>query len=489
MRTGHRPSAPDAASAPAVPAAARQAPRDAAREAGGRLGWLDALRGIAAVTVALHHGTYHYLPQFRHQILQWLDPGTCGVLLFFAVSGYIIPASLERTGSTRRFWISRLFRIYPLLLAVLAVTLLLAATGLAPLRAGLEEYDPLGAVAAHLTMMQDLLAVPNALNVLWTLSYEMVFYLLVVALFMLGRLDRHSSAIATALAAAALGLGMLLPTAALSRTFGVTPVAVTALVVMVAAITLACSSRTRLVRAGALLGGALAAVLLLANARVQAWEGLALIGVMFAGTAIHRAERGRTRVPAAVAVTAVLAALIAGGLWHITVYAPGQTEAVLKRSWTIGILVTALVFAGGMALRRRRIPRALAHLGVISYSVYLVHPVLLIVSDLTVGRPRTDTPLLLVPYLAAVLVVSHLTYRWIEAPSQRYGRRLARRFALPRPDGTARPTGTARTRTSGTTPDTAEAAAGAPAAHGGTASDTASGMSSGSGTASGAGPG
>ncbi|MFC5753586.1 acyltransferase family protein [Actinomadura rugatobispora] len=396
-----------------------------------RLGWLDALRGIAAIAVALHHGCYHYLPQFRHEILRWLDPGNSGVLLFFLVSGYIIPASLERTGSARRFWISRLFRIYPLLLAVLAVTLLLAVTGLMPLRQRLgEAYDPLGAIAAHLTMMQDLLAVPSALNVLWTLSYEMIFYLLVVALFALGRLDRHSASIATALAVAALGLGVLLPTAALSRDHGITTVAVTAALVMAAAIALACSSRTRLARTGALLGGALAAVLLLGNARVEAWEGLALLAVMFAGTAIHRAERGQISVrAAAVAVTAVLAAAIGGGLWHITVYAPGQTEFVLKRAWTIGILVTALVFALGMALRRRRVPRWLTRLGLISYSVYLVHPVLLIVSDITIGRPRADAPLLLVPYLVAVLLVSHLTYRWIEAPLQRLGRRLARRTA------------------------------------------------------------
>ncbi|GAA2452348.1 acyltransferase [Actinomadura vinacea] len=400
-----------------------------------RLGWLDALRGIAAIVVALHHGCYNYLPQFRHEILQWLDPGSVGVLLFFLVSGYIIPASLERTGSLRRFWISRLFRIYPLLIAVLTATLLLGVTGLSPLRQGLgESSEPLGAVLAHLTMMQDLLAVPSALNVLWTLSYEMVFYLLVVALFALGRLDRHSAGIATALAVAALGLGAVLPTAVLSSRLGVTTVAVTTALVMTAAIALACSSRAWIARTGALLGGALAVVLVLANARIEAWEGLALLGVMFAGTAIHRAERGQISArAAAVAVAAVLTAAIGGGLWNLTVYAPGQTEAVLKRSWVIGIAVTALLFAAGMALRHRRTPRRLTRLGMISFSVYLVHPVLLTISDLTIGRPRTDAPLLLVPYLLAVLIVSHLTYRCVEAPLQRLGRRLARRTAPVRP--------------------------------------------------------
>ena len=46
-----------------------------------------------------------------------IDLGKYGVLLFFLVSGYVIPMSLERHGSLRRFWIGRLFRIYPAYLA------------------------------------------------------------------------------------------------------------------------------------------------------------------------------------------------------------------------------------------------------------------------------------------------------------------------------------------------------------------------------------
>ncbi|MFF5259462.1 acyltransferase family protein [Actinomadura viridis] len=420
MKTGHpAPHAPD-------PPTGATDPGESVPAGAARLGWLDALRGLAALVVALHHACYHYLPQFRHLILQWVDPGKVGVLVFFLVSGYIIPASLERTGSVRRFWIGRLFRIYPLLLAVLAATLLLAASGLTPLREGLRAADPLAAVMAHLTMMQDLLAVTSALNVLWTLSYEMAFYLLVVALFLSGRLDRHSATLTTALAVAALTVGTFLPRAWLSSRLGITPVAVGAAAAMALAIFLACSGRPGPRRAGALLGGALAAALVLFNGRVEVWEGLVLMAVMFAGTAIYRAEHGQIRVrAAAVAVVAVLGAAVTGGLWHITVWAPGQSEELLKRSWVLGLAATALAFAAGMALRHRRVPRWLARLGLISYSVYLVHPVLLMVSDLTVGRPRTDAPLLFVPYLLALLLVSLATHRFVEEPLRRYGRRLA----------------------------------------------------------------
>jgi peptidoglycan/LPS O-acetylase OafA/YrhL len=43
--------------------------------------------------------------------LAWL--GLYGVFVFFMVSGYIVPASLERRGSVRGFWVSRVFRLYP----------------------------------------------------------------------------------------------------------------------------------------------------------------------------------------------------------------------------------------------------------------------------------------------------------------------------------------------------------------------------------------
>ncbi|WP_282703951.1 hypothetical protein [Streptomyces sp. CC219B] len=48
--------------------------------------------------------------------------------------GIIIPASRERRGCVRTFWVGRLFRIYPLWAAV--VTALLAANHLAPRVAG-----------------------------------------------------------------------------------------------------------------------------------------------------------------------------------------------------------------------------------------------------------------------------------------------------------------------------------------------------------------
>ncbi|WP_223736533.1 acyltransferase family protein, partial [Streptomyces purpurogeneiscleroticus] len=99
-----------------------------------RLAWLDALRGIGALMVALHHAGPRYLPELSATVLRYVNPGTYGVIVFFLVSGYIIPASLERRGSLRRFWVGRICRLCPLLCVALAATALLVLWGPGRLR-------------------------------------------------------------------------------------------------------------------------------------------------------------------------------------------------------------------------------------------------------------------------------------------------------------------------------------------------------------------
>ncbi|POX43548.1 acyltransferase [Streptomyces sp. Ru73] len=393
-----------------------------------RLAWLDALRGIGALMVALHHAAPRYLPDLSAAVQRHVNPGTYGVIVFFLVSGYIIPASLERRGSLRRFWTGRVCRLYPLLLVALAGTALLARWGPGQLREGLGERDPLSAVLAHATMLQDLLGVPNALNVLWTLSYEMAFYLLVSALF---ALRQHRRSAPAALGVAALGVvaGGALPAAALTRGLGSAPViAATALGAAVALCAVA-SGRAPWTRAGALLGGGLAAVLVLGNGRVPPWQGLALLSLMFAGTVLYRMERGQLGRAAGTAVVgAVLAACVLSAALHLSAAdavtgGDGQRSAV--RIWSVSAGLAVLTFGAAMALRRHRVPRWLAHCGVISYSVYLLHPLVLEVCDLAVPWQRHDTPLLMAAYLALLLPLCMLAHRLVELPGQRLGRLLA----------------------------------------------------------------
>ncbi|MBB4911053.1 acyltransferase family protein [Actinophytocola algeriensis] len=111
----------------------------------------------------------------------------------------------------------------------------------------------------------------------------------------------------------------------------------------------------------------------------------------------------------------------ASAYWH------GDGTHFTRRAWIAAFLLAVLTFGVGLVSRHRRIPRWLAGLGTISYSVYLVHPVLLAVSDGTIGRSRQDNPVLEVAFYAVLLPLCVLTYRYIEAPCQKWGRMLTRR--------------------------------------------------------------
>ncbi len=97
--------------------------------------------------------------------------------------------------------------------------------------------------------------------------------------------------------------------------------------------------------------------------------------------------------------------------------------------WITTLVMAGGTFAIGMALRRRRVPRVLVWLGVISYSVYLLHHPLLKLFVTLFGdpreRPMATQALLAVAFVAVVLCCGWLSYRFVERPMQHLGRRLA----------------------------------------------------------------
>ncbi|MCW2986380.1 MAG: acyltransferase, partial [Conexibacter sp.] len=173
---------------------------------GPRLEFLDALRGLAALAVAFGHRAEGMIGGFVHFDAHVFRFGQFGVVLFFLCSGFIIPASLERHGSLRRFWISRFFRLYPLYWLALAAALALHLAG----RFGLTpdyEHHVVVATAANVTMMQAFISQPLLIGLSWTLAFEMGFYLMVSGLFLAGA-HRRSLALAGTLVALALALAL-----------------------------------------------------------------------------------------------------------------------------------------------------------------------------------------------------------------------------------------------------------------------------------------
>jgi len=378
-----------------------------------RMAWLDALRAVAALLVVYAHLSHYLLRGVREVTSEWLHAGTAGVMLFFLVSGYIIPGSLERHGNLRSFWVNRLARLLPLYLVVAGFVVVVL-----PLDPYLPAH-PATAVVAHVTMLPHLLGVPLVTPVLWTLTFEMVFYLMVSALFAL-RLHHASGPVAAGLAVVAVATAPLTPAGPGPAPVR-TAVATAALVLGLVAIT---GRQRAVVLGGATVSLVLAGALLVAGQDVaHVWDGLLIPAVMFVGTTIYRAERGQiARWQAAVVAAIVAAALLANWLAELA-----SLHAVTPR-YVARSVITLVVFAGafaiGMASRHRRVPRALAWVGLISYSVYLVHfPLITLLAPVlaALGDGPGEIPAVFA-FLALLFGLSWLTFRYVEQP----GRRLAR---------------------------------------------------------------
>jgi peptidoglycan/LPS O-acetylase OafA/YrhL len=395
-----------------------------------RLGWLDALRGFAALTVAWFHlspqmiGTERHLALFRH-----LDLGKYGVLLFFLVSGYVIPMSLERHGSLRRFWVGRLFRIYPAYLLSAGLTLALVAAGRTGLPLSLRQETVTG-VLGHATMMTDFLGVRGVVRVFWTLSYEMTFYLIVAGLFV-WRLHRFSPWWAVGLTLTAVLGGRALPDGLFASTVADRRITAAVLVVLVGGSVAAYLSGRRRLALGAGAIGLFFVLLPVLNGSptkwstaAGSWQALLLLAVMFAGTVVYRVQHGQvSRWAAAIALCAVALAL-SGTAWLRT----GSVAA--GELWTANTAAVAGTFAIAFALRRRRMPRALTWLGAISFSLYVLHPIVLFVFGgvFPVAADRSIAATVGIGLLFALvtLVLSGLSYRLVELPGQALGRRVLR---------------------------------------------------------------
>ncbi len=405
---------------PSVPVAAAPGTRDGQPRAAtrrGRLEFLDALRGLAALTVAVQHlGESQWLG-FLGWSEHWFRLGEFGVLVFFFCSGFIIPASLERRGDLVEFWIGRAFRLWPLYLLVTGLILTAWAVSAHPPRP--VGFRPVEDTLLNLTMVQVFSTRPLVVGASWTLGYELVFYLLVSVLFLLGW-HRRSTATASVLLLCALAFGGATTVYMLQlrpQHWWTQPIA--ALLLVVLATTRLRSRRARV----AAIGMSLVVIVAMANRPHPAYFTLLVLGCMVVGTVLYRWTAGQTsgRNAATVFGLALVVILATQHTWHHGFTEPlsGQTP----RWWTEAgtFLAAALVFGAALLLRHRRWPRPLTYLGAISYSVYLLHALVLIVLPPLPGGPWVNFATM----LAVTLLGSVLTYHFVEQPAIAFGRRVA----------------------------------------------------------------
>lgn len=151
-----------------------------------RYEWLDYTRFGAAMAVVLFHYTYNGINNGKLRGLPPFDGlnrftvyGLLGVNLFFMISGFVIMTSAQ-SGSPIKFFVSRVFRLWPAFLFCLTITALV-------LWFFPSKKMPINWMmyTTNWTMIPNAFGVRYVDGAYWTLPLELTFYALVFILIAL----------------------------------------------------------------------------------------------------------------------------------------------------------------------------------------------------------------------------------------------------------------------------------------------------------------
>ncbi|WP_105102253.1 acyltransferase family protein [Microbulbifer pacificus] len=353
-----------------------------------RIDRLDALRGIAALLVVWQHTSESFvkIPGVADKgtwlaDMAWsVDFGRIGVACFFLISGFIIPHSFSTgAGAVKKFAIRRFFRLYP----VYWFSIFLAVfTGV--IFSGKQWAA--SEISANLTMFQSLLGMPHIQGLYWTLQVELIFYILCGFLFYTGKIHNGRFLVVLTGIFLALFVGQRL----LEKVSGYqSPLSPEHQYIPYFLAIMFCGTILREVLFGAHVATT-KLFLLMAPAAVFGVPGVALL--------LHTAGISIVDQP----VRFGAAYLIALGIFCVA----------------IGL--------------RWRVPKLLAWLGVVSYSVYLFHPVAMTIVHWLHRKAWAASTggWALWGYMAAAtgltIAIACVTYYLIERPAIGIGRRLSR---------------------------------------------------------------
>lgn len=353
---------------------------------------LQSVRGIAALCVALHHALMSVqLPESTHAAIDAVFNAHAAVVVFFVLSGYVLGQSLNRVRLGREaishFYTRRVFRIYPALWTALGLALIGVLAGRTAGDLALSGWygelaDSFYSTPTAIAAISSLVPISTQYNPpSWSIFVELVGSLALPIMILIMRRDpAHRWTVPLVLAAVSLSGYWF---ASLQLLFGYP-------VFFALGALLALDNPLSRVRPGMLIAvaiGALLALLLvrpLANAIIE----------------------GRF-VPITYRYTDPLLALAEG--------------------------VAAALLLGALVARPRNRwleQQPLIWLGDISYSLYLLHfPLLFLAFECVgpaIGLSGVSGALVAgaLAILAAVLLAA-LTYRFVELPAIREGKRVA----------------------------------------------------------------
>jgi len=141
---------------------------------------IDSLRALGCIAVTVYHAIWKFNEVagsglWLYRLLGERGDGFQGFLVFFIISGYVIPESLrgDRVEAVRRFAISRFFRLYP-------------SSWLVLILGALVNYGTLCDTRFWwgLTMVPSLVGVDLVLGHFWALEVTMIFCGIVALLYL-----------------------------------------------------------------------------------------------------------------------------------------------------------------------------------------------------------------------------------------------------------------------------------------------------------------
>jgi len=148
---------------------------------------LDAIRALSCLNLLLFHFTWVYEEKygFSSPIGYKFPYGKYGVQLFFMLSGLVNAMTLLSKRDSANFISARWIRIFPSYWIVILMNVALFAY--IPM---FNTPPTVDWTVANLTTMPNLLGYENMEPVTWTLQVEMLFYIFLMLLLILGLLDK-----------------------------------------------------------------------------------------------------------------------------------------------------------------------------------------------------------------------------------------------------------------------------------------------------------
>jgi peptidoglycan/LPS O-acetylase OafA/YrhL len=345
---------------------------------------IDGLRGIAAMAVIVQH-CLEFTPinnlnattasPIEYIFANDFNLGRFGVIIFFLISGFLIPSSIGRQPKPLvSFAIGRFFRLYPLYwVSIIFAVLTLAALG--------NALPSLAETIANITMFQMLFGYDNILYPYWTLLIEHFFYITCVTIFLFGSLHDALRMRTIMLA---------------SGTF---------IILLALILTVAPSMRYT-------------------KHAIDLLYILSFLFVMIVGHNIRIAQETTFEFP--IRITVLFAAV------YVFVFVArsivgGYSDLLSPTSMLLSTLSGLLVFLTALRIHSLR-SKIFVYIGQISYGLYLFHGIALWIAIALIAKPKDlfHSVLLLFLVFGITFITSAATFRCVEEPFIALGKAVRR---------------------------------------------------------------